>query len=86
MDRLASLRDTARQRLDAQLEWLARCLDELPPQQREMLDLCYLGGRPIGEVAAEQQLSPTVLYKRLDRIRWSLVDCIQRHEREEERP
>jgi RNA polymerase sigma-70 factor (ECF subfamily) len=84
LDRLASLRDTARQRLDAQLEWLVRCLDELPPHQRETLELCYLGGQPIGEVAAQQQLSPGVLYKRLDRIRWGLVDCIRRHEREDE--
>ena len=39
LDRLASLRDTTRRRLDAQLAWLTRCLDELSAQQRELLEL-----------------------------------------------
>jgi len=86
IERLTQLRHTERQRLDTQLDRLVQCLDELPAEQRDLLELCYLGDQSIGDVAAERQVAPAALYKRLDRIRWALVDCIQLRQRKEDRP
>jgi RNA polymerase sigma-70 factor (ECF subfamily) len=86
LERLAELRHSARARLDGQLEQLGRCLDQLPDEQRELLELCYLGEHSIGDLARQRQLAPAALYKRLDRIRWALVDCIQSGQRKEGRP
>lgn len=85
LDRLAELRHASSQRLDAHLQWLTVCLERLSPEQRELLDLCYLGDKSISAIATENRLEPTVLYKRLDRIRWSLVDCVRAMQQGEER-
>ncbi len=59
-------------------QWLSECVDELPPTDRELLDLCYDGHRTIKEVAELLQRSAQTLYNSLSRIRHALFDCIQR--------
>lgn len=85
VEKLAELRHTAAERVDSHLQWLANCMERLSPEQRELLNRCYLESQPIHAVAVESQLEPTVLYKRLDRIRWALVDCMRSMERREGR-
>ena len=44
------------------------------------------GRIPIKTVAEQQHLEPATLYKRLDRIRWGLMDCVDAAERREAQP
>ncbi len=65
----------SRQRLDA----LRLCLDGLDPVQRELLDARYEregAGKSLADIAEEKGCKMEVLYKRLERIRTSLQNCI----------
>jgi len=86
VERLAQLRHSSMQRLNSHLQSLGECMEKLTTQQRAMLDDCYLGNKPINVIAAENRVTPSALYKRLDRIRWALVDCMKRSERKDSRP
>ena len=59
---------------------------QLTPAQRELIEQCYLGAKPIKRIAAERSLEPSALYKRLDRIRWTLMDCIETPDGREDAP
>jgi RNA polymerase sigma factor (sigma-70 family) len=64
-----------RQRLNA----LQLCLDGLDPIQRELLDARYEKdgvGKSIATIAQERDCQIETLYKRLERIRTSLQNCI----------
>ena len=86
IERLAELQHVSAQRLESQIQWLSDCMERLSAEQRGLLELCYLDAKPINVIAAESNVAPTVLYKRLDRLRWALVDCIRATERMEEHP
>jgi len=65
----------SRRRLDA----LQLCLDGLDPVQRELLDARYAKdreGKGVAEIAKERGCKMEALYKRLERIRTSLHNCI----------
>ena len=65
----------SRRRLDA----LRLCLDGLDPVQRELLDARYEkdgAGKSVADLAKERGCKMEALYKRLERIRTSLQDCI----------
>lgn len=64
-----------RRRLDA----LQHCLDGLDPVQRELLDARYDKngeGKSVADIAKERDCKMEALYKRLERIRTSLQNCI----------
>lgn len=64
-----------RRRLDA----LQLCLDGLDPVQRELLDARYDkegDGKSVADIAEERNCKMETLYKRLERIRTSLQNCI----------
>jgi RNA polymerase sigma-70 factor (ECF subfamily) len=60
-----------------QQEVLAECVDELPPTDRQTVDLCYGGHDSIKQVAERLQRSPQTLYNSISRIRRLLVDCVR---------
>ena len=65
----------SRRRLDA----LQLCLDGLDSPQRELLDARYEkdgAGKSVGDIAKERDCKMEALYKRLERIRTSLQNCI----------
>ena len=67
--------ELGRRRLDA----LQLCLDGLDPVQRELLDARYDKegeGKSIADIAKERDCKMEALYKRLERIRTSLQNCI----------
>lgn len=66
------------QRRERERHALQRCIQQLPPRQRELIERCYSGGTSIREVAASLGRSATGLYKALDRIRMALLQCIER--------
>ncbi len=78
-DLLAQISD-ARLKVDRFLEirsqFLARCLQKLSDEQRRLVELCYLGDRPIKAIAEEMGISPAALTMRLQRIRKILFECM----------
>ena len=65
----------SRRRLDA----LKLCLEHLDPAQRELLDARYEKdnvGKSVADIAEERGYKMEALYKRLERIRTSLQNCI----------
>ena len=63
-------RERERRALDA-------CVEHLQPRQRELIRRCYSGGTSIKDAAASLGRSATSLYKALNRIRLSLLECIE---------
>lgn len=64
---------------------LAGCLEKLPEQDRDLVELCYGGDATIGQVATGQGRSKTSIHNSLRRIRSVLLGCIERTLRQEER-
>ena len=63
--------------IDRRLEKLPECLEELTVEQRLLLSRCYSHRGSIRAVAEASHLDPDTLYKRLERIRRSLFECIE---------
>lgn len=76
VEKLAELRHSMQDRVALQLQRLNECMGMLSDEQRELLVKCYLNDDTIKSIATERQVEPGTLYKRLDRIRWTLMDCI----------
>lgn len=62
-------------RLERQREALGLCLDKLPPDQRQLLDKAYTPCSRIDELAHGTGQTAMAIYKRLHRIRLTLVEC-----------
>jgi len=77
LDKLSETRHAAASRLESLLGRLEDCLARLTDEQRELVEACYLSDAPIKAIAAERNVDPAAFYKRLDRIRWILMDCIE---------
>lgn len=63
------------------LEALQHCLDGLDPVQRKLLDARYEKdgvGKSVADIAKENGWKLEALYKRLERIRTSLQNCISK--------
>jgi RNA polymerase sigma-70 factor (ECF subfamily) len=61
------------------LKSLQLCLEALDPEQRELLDARYERdgiGKSVADIAEERGFKIETLYKRLERIRTSLQNCI----------
>ena len=59
-------------------EALARCLEELPQAQGELIRRRYLHDSPVSEIASGLKRSPNTISVRLHRIRTALAECVQR--------
>ena len=60
-----------------QQEMLAQCVDELSPDDQQLVRLCYGQPHSIKQVADKLQRSVQTLYNSLSRIRHALFDCIR---------
>jgi RNA polymerase sigma-70 factor, ECF subfamily len=67
----ADRRERERQALD-------RCVESLPPARRQLIRAADAVGGTIREVAADAGRSATGLYKALNRLRLSLLECVRR--------
>ncbi len=63
--------------------FLGVCRDQLPEQQRRVLDGYYLQDQSVEILAREHCRSVEAIYKLLQRIRRGLLDCIERKLAEE---
>lgn len=62
---------------------LSVCMAKLTDDQRSLVRQCYLGNRNLRTVAEHIRIAPQTLYKRLQRIRRRLFECIDRQMRQE---
>ena len=61
---------------------LQSCRELLTPGQRRMLDDYYLNELPVTELARRHERSEEAVYKMLQRIRYALLQCMERKETE----
>jgi RNA polymerase sigma-70 factor (ECF subfamily) len=69
--------------LERERRALEDCLARLEPPQQELLRLSYEPGARLHEVAARAGKSVQAFYKTIQRLRQSLLECIERRLREE---
>ena len=55
---------------------LSRCVQKLPPADRELLAECYRDGEGVHAAADRRSRSPHSVYNSLRRIRKALFDCV----------
>jgi RNA polymerase sigma-70 factor len=63
--------------VDLRLQKLPDCMRQLSEEQRRLIEQCYARRGSVRDVAAAEQLDPMVIYKRLERIRRNLFECIE---------
>lgn len=64
--------------LDEELAAMVKCVDKLPPDERELITECYEPNVTIKEVAERFGRPAGTVYKSLTRIRRELMKCIER--------
>ena len=78
VNRLADEASASDQRHDAQREALDACLQKLPPPQRDLILAAYEKGTRMDELAARRGETAMSLYKKLQRLRQALLECVRR--------
>jgi RNA polymerase sigma-70 factor, ECF subfamily len=66
-------------------QYLGVCIEKLSQLQRQLVEDCYLGDRPIKAIAEELGVSPAAVTMRLQRIRRLLFECMNAAVSQEER-
>lgn len=75
---LAQEREQHEAALQNRLLALERCLDQLPPTDRDLIRQRYQDRARIEELVRRSGASRRTLFRQLDRVRRVLMDCIQR--------
>ncbi len=78
IERLARERAEHEPVLQTRLQALERCLERLPPEDRELIRQRYQQKARWDELVSQGGASRRTLFRRLDRIRRRLFDCISR--------
>jgi RNA polymerase sigma-70 factor (ECF subfamily) len=86
VERLAREREEHESVLQARLEALEECLAILPGVDRELIRQRYQGGTPAEELARQSGASRRTFFRRLDRIRRVLQECINRRMAQDSSP
>ena len=63
--------------VDARLDKLVECMKELGRRDRELIQRHYHRNQSVKEIAAALGVSESLVYKRLNRSRNALYDCIR---------
>jgi RNA polymerase sigma-70 factor (ECF subfamily) len=78
IERLAAQRERMEPVLQARLVALEACLEQLPRQDQELIQRRYQGKARADELMQESGDSRRTLFRKLDRIRRVLFECISR--------
>jgi RNA polymerase sigma-70 factor, ECF subfamily len=84
VQQLADRQTTLEDRHTKQREALECCLEKLPQDQRELVITAYTKGTRIDDLAAQRGETAMALYKKLHRIRQTLLDCVRTNLTQEE--
>ncbi|WP_411844855.1 sigma-70 family RNA polymerase sigma factor [Roseibacillus persicicus] len=76
LELLANEYEEERQVLEDERHALAACLERLPASERELILTAYGKDLRINEIAEASGLTASSLYKRLNRLRKRLLDCV----------
>jgi RNA polymerase sigma-70 factor (ECF subfamily) len=79
LDQIAETRNRSDDRLEARRKALEGCLEELQQDQQQLVAQCYSGSDSIRALASSRNVEPNAMYKRLERLRRILFDCVQRN-------
>lgn len=60
------------------IERLYKCMERLPPKQREIIEARYMRGEAVKAIAAREQRSSGSVAVLLHRVRQLLADCMER--------
>ncbi len=74
---LADARDEYDDLLEAQSRWLKECMEKLAAIDRRLIERRYASERSLAELAAETGRTSNALYKSMQRIRRTLLQCIE---------
>ena len=88
-DVLALIAETRQQlepELDGRRAALRGCIDRLPPADLDLLRRRYCDASSVGTLAEEAGKTAKALYRRLDRIRELVWECVTRHLARHTRP
>ncbi|QDT05376.1 RNA polymerase sigma factor RpoE [Rubripirellula lacrimiformis] len=77
LDELAEVATQRASGFDEQRDALRRCLQNLPPAQRALIEMRYASERTIGSIASEMDRPAGSIRQTLYRIRGLLIQCIQ---------
>jgi RNA polymerase sigma-70 factor (ECF subfamily) len=78
IERLAREREEQEPMLQARLQALEQCLQTLPPDDRELIRQRYQGQARTEEMVRQGGVSRRTFFRKLDRIRRWLLECINR--------
>lgn len=78
IEALASVQFKSSKQIHDRLDLLMECLDKLPPDKHDLLMQSYSYQGRLVELAKWLRIEIDTLYKRLERIRKSLFECIER--------
>ena len=67
------------------LATLADCLEQLQEADRQLVERCYGDGVPVRQLAEQTGRSPQSVHNSLRRIRFALLECIERVRGREDR-
>ena len=77
IDLLAEARLKHDDLFDAQSRWLSNCLQKLAEIDRRLIEQRYASKGTLAEMATETGRSPNALYKSMQRVRRTLLECVQ---------
>lgn len=77
LDTLAEERSAGEGLLYTRQAVLPDCMKKLPPMDRELIDVRYAGEETVQQIAQRTGRQPNTLYKALERIRRTLMKCIE---------
>jgi len=76
IEMLADTRRDNDQLLDAQSRWLKECVEKLAAGDRALIERRYADGQSLADLAAEVGRTPNATYKSMQRIRRTLLHCV----------
>ena len=77
---LAGRRRELADELDERRIHLRECLRKMPETQRSVVEAYYFNDVTVGDLAESSRRSVDVIYKSLQRIRASLMECVRRRQ------
>jgi RNA polymerase sigma-70 factor (ECF subfamily) len=78
IESLARVQTDSAGQIDGKLDLLMDCMKSLPHDKRETLMQCYSHHGGVRELAVRLALDPNTLYKRLERTRRMLMECMEK--------
>jgi RNA polymerase sigma-70 factor, ECF subfamily len=76
IDLLAETRLTHDDLLEAQSRWLTVCLEKLAETDRRLIERRYVSSHTLAEMASESGRTANALYKSMQRVRRTLLECV----------